>query len=866
MRQHRLGVNITPRSGVLKGAHLDLGAMGDTFMTAAVLLAGAEGVSTIRGIATQRVKECNRIKAIVCELQKLDVTCRELDDGLEIHGMRFEDMRPNTVIECYDDHRVAMAFAVLSFRVKGLFISDASCVNKTFPDFWDVMVNSFQATLLPAEPTASSAHNKADDLLPDAVYFVTSAYSQVPITPILQDICHTNEWNFVDLTDEDTLDEITKRHRQLLSYTSFASVFEMAVKETAVNVKVHTVFLCPPPSEKDENYYASLRAQKNTLFVMESVESPVLSDPARACTRYDIFVNHVNKSKGAFSREAVRFVKFLTTPRPSREDLTMALKSTHMVSLTFKTFVGVTPAQIETVCEGCDVMEIRADHLGDWSEGALILELSTLRSLCLNESSVMFTLRSKSQGGNFDGCDTKANMIINLALRQGCEFLDVEGTLPSDLIRCIHDKKGNSTIVVSYHDIFGCHPSVIRREAQRALQYDADVVKVVVVAGDVRDCISVVDIVKNIVKDRPWMALATGVHGALSRALNTTLTPVTHEALPFPAAPGQLSLRAVNTLRSTLGMIPPKEFFVVGHPVSKSLSPVIHNTAFTALGLPHTYSRVETSDITAIRDRLCTDAFGGCSVTIPHKISVIDLVDVLSEHAEAIGAVNTLVPMGCTDSDEVVIYGDNTDWMALRRLIESRRSPSLPCRNGLVLGAGGAARSAIYALLKLQCRCIGVYNRTFEKGAAVAASFKQEGVFAMRHVEEKVSGGWDVVISTLPVQADKECYPPIIFHKKNVIVVDMAYLPNREDTDVLRVASFANQDARCIRGVEVLVEQALQQFKLWTCHNAPRGKIWEAVKSQRMDRGELCPQQHAWKADQLKVDSTDSRGEDSDSD
>ena len=113
--------------------------MSDAFMAAAVLMVAAPlgAVSRITNIANQRLKESNRILAVVTELGKLGVVARERPDGLEVEGVGALAALKPAVIACHDDHRLAMAFAVLGCRVPGLVISDRRCVAKTYPAFWD---------------------------------------------------------------------------------------------------------------------------------------------------------------------------------------------------------------------------------------------------------------------------------------------------------------------------------------------------------------------------------------------------------------------------------------------------------------------------------------------------------------------------------------------------------------------------------------------------------------------------------------------------------------------------------------------------------------------------------------------------------
>jgi len=171
-----------PPIGQLRaGGYIDMEPMTDAFLTASVLAAVAtqpsleerrvDGISPnttrILGIANQRVKECNRIRAMIDELGKFSilharpvfdlffwvflakfgVETKELDDGLEIYGKPMSELKEETSVHCYDDHRVAMAFSVLGTVVKGTVLEEKVCVGKTWPNWWDDLENKVRSEI-----------------------------------------------------------------------------------------------------------------------------------------------------------------------------------------------------------------------------------------------------------------------------------------------------------------------------------------------------------------------------------------------------------------------------------------------------------------------------------------------------------------------------------------------------------------------------------------------------------------------------------------------------------------------------------------------------------------------------------------------
>ena len=154
-----------PPPGGLKGLDdIDMEPMTDAFLTASVLAAVSNGTTKIRGIANQRVKECNRIKAMKDELKKFGVECRETEDGIEVDGKPIEKLSsPAQGVFCYDDHRVAMSFSVLATAVPApTLILERECTAKTWPGWWDIMSVYFRVRLSGQEVDDLHSHQEKD--------------------------------------------------------------------------------------------------------------------------------------------------------------------------------------------------------------------------------------------------------------------------------------------------------------------------------------------------------------------------------------------------------------------------------------------------------------------------------------------------------------------------------------------------------------------------------------------------------------------------------------------------------------------------------------------------------------------------------
>jgi 3-phosphoshikimate 1-carboxyvinyltransferase len=121
----------------LAGIELDMGDMPDVAPTLAMVAAFAEGTTIIKNIASLRIKECDRLSAVVSELRKMGADVEEEETRMIIHGRKGGANLHGATIATYDDHRMAMSFAVAGLRIPGVLIADGQCVAKSFPDFWE---------------------------------------------------------------------------------------------------------------------------------------------------------------------------------------------------------------------------------------------------------------------------------------------------------------------------------------------------------------------------------------------------------------------------------------------------------------------------------------------------------------------------------------------------------------------------------------------------------------------------------------------------------------------------------------------------------------------------------------------------------
>jgi len=274
-------------------------------------------------------------------------------------------------------------------------------------------------------------------------------------------------------------------------------------------------------------------------------------------------------------------------------------------------------------------------------------------------------------------------------------------------------------------------------------------------------------------------------------------------------------------------------FYIFGQGISFSVSPTIHLAGFHYYNLPHTYEIHQTKTVNELHSLISSPSFGGASVTMPHKLAIGKFCSTLTEHSRVIGAVNTLIREDMTTSR---LKGDNTDWTGLAKILQqkSKDLSKLP-KTGLVIGAGGASRAALYAMYQTGLKNIYLFNRTKSRAENIARDFAYLfRITVLDHLEDLSNKKFvapDVLIGTIPAEnTTTDFFPAALFTKPQGICIDMSYKPRQ--TPLLVAAIRLGRDWATVTGIEVLLEQGFDQFKLWTGKEAPKAVMREAVAAR----------------------------------
>jgi len=251
---------------------------------------------------------------------------------------------------------------------------------------------------------------------------------------------------------------------------------------------------------------------------------------------------------------------------------------------------------------------------------------------------------------------------------------------------------------------------------------------------------------------------------------------------------------------------------IIGSPITHSLSPAIHSAGYAAKKLNYTYLAFEVNDLKGAIDGIRALGIKGISVTIPHKVAVVQYLDRIDDRAQKIGAVNTIL------NKNGKLTGFNTDCDGAMKAIEEKTT--IAHKKVVLLGAGGAARSIAFGLKEKKANVL-ILNRTIQKAKelASATNARFEGLTELPEIKK-----CDILINATNV----EIVPKEVLHK-NLTVFDIRYNP--KETQLIIDAR--KSGCMIVYGYKMLLYQAVAQFELFTGTAAPV-EVMEKALLQRL--------------------------------
>ncbi|KAF5664997.1 quinate repressor [Fusarium heterosporum] len=427
---------------------------------------------------------------------------------------------------------------------------------------------------------------------------------------------------------------------------------------------------------------------------------------------------------------------------------------TYALSVPLSTLINLIPkltgVDIEADAIELTIPMLKLSDEGQESKDAVADEIS--RQYFVVRRNIRLPIIYNIDANNTARCATDEDEYFRLlhhGLRLAPEYLCVDLTLDATKIQDLMICRGRTKIIGHYAvadaAIDGWDSPTQWALVARAQSLGCDILRIKQEASCLADNFAAQHFVHRVKSCQqyniPVIAYNTGQHSRISCYLNSVLSPVTHSLARklVPECPSNSLLTVCEAQKAAFSsfLLDGQNFGIYGNNTSQSLSPAMHNAAFQLLGMPHRYSIFLRESIDDLFEMVKDNQFGGASITAPFKTAIIPKLDFLSEEAKAIGAVNTMLCLKSSSLDSllnrntagptVALFGENTDWIGIHTCVQRNLSPINAVRRrttGLIVGAGGMARAAAYALMRLGVKTILIHNRTRSRAEELIKQFQ----------------------------------------------------------------------------------------------------------------------------------------------
>jgi 3-dehydroquinate dehydratase / shikimate dehydrogenase len=431
---------------------------------------------------------------------------------------------------------------------------------------------------------------------------------------------------------------------------------------------------------------------------------------------------------------------------------------------------------------------------------------------------VIATCRRVASGGKFRGSIVSQLDILGKAAAAGCQLIDVELETAS---KCkpeqLQKLRTRAALILSFHDFRATKK--LEQTLEKMLAYPADFYKIVSTATTLSDNVTMIKFLAREGDRHSLVGMCMGEQGVISRVLGVRAGSVFTFASAVAGeetAPGQITAQDLrNVYRIENVDVATRVYGVVGAPIAHSLSPAIMNAAFRRENVNAVYLSLHAKTLKDLLTCVREIPIHGISVTMPYKEAILPHLDNTDAHTTKIGACNTVVR-----AQDGKLYGFNTDAAGIVRPLE-RRLNTLEGARILVIGAGGAARAAVFGL-KERGSEVYILNRS----AAPAKKLAHQARARIVKRPDLKKLAFDVIINATPVGMGNLRESPLQEQEINArYVFDMIYDP--PETRFLKLAK--ERGAQVIPGIEMFVHQAARQFEIWTGKPAPWDEMLRVV-------------------------------------
>jgi 3-dehydroquinate dehydratase / shikimate dehydrogenase len=445
------------------------------------------------------------------------------------------------------------------------------------------------------------------------------------------------------------------------------------------------------------------------------------------------------------------------------------------------------------------------------------------------------TCRRTVNGGKFSGNVAAEIEVLSKAAAAGFHIVDVELESVEAMKKGELQKLRETgvALIISHHDFNATKD--LEGIYKRIIPFHPDFIKIVPTAKTLSDNVTLMRFIERMEDHSNIIGICMGDAGIISRVLGVRAG----SAFTFAAAstgeetgPGQIAARTlIETYRIDQVDAATKVYGVAGNPIRSSLSPIMMNTAFRRETVNAVYLALQANKLSDLLKLVHEIPIQGLSVTMPLKEEIMAHLEKTDPLSAKIGACNTVLR-----AQDGKLYGFNTDVAGITGPLEKRMS--LRGAKALVLGAGGAARAAVFGLREKGAE-VFILNRTAETAHKLA---RQSGAKTIKK-DAVAKTAFDVIINATPIGMAGIKANQLLEAKdlNTKLVFDLVYNPL--ETPLLRMAR--QKGIPIITGIEMFVQQGARQFEIFTGKPAPEEEMLRVVIHSLRQQAEAAPEASA---------------------
>ena len=737
----------------------------DTFLTWVILACFIPGKTKIINIKNQNIKECKRVDVVFDHLKKANVEISRDGTNLEIIGKDYTNYN-GIEVNCHNDHRIAMSFSLFGLLVPNVIISDYSCVEKTFPSFWELTYD------LGLENHYYENTNGQKKIKDEYNPIILIGMTKSGKSTLGKTFAKKNKFSYTD-TDM----EIEKKYgcspEQIIikkGWEYFREIESDIFNTILISKKYMVISTGGGIVERESNlnllkdYKYVIHIIRNLDIIKQMIDLNIWKD------KFDL----VWKKREDIYQQYSTYQFF--NDNTSDKFCNWLNKIINPISINKNSFFlcldGSDLERKESIIKNidADAIELRGDLLDKYDFDYIDQQINFL--IKWSNLPIIFTFRSVDEGGKYEG--DQVEKYLERAIYNGVSLIDVELKTNKEI------EKKHSLVIGSCHsESWNKLETTVRKGFYF---HKPDIIKLV---GNENFKSLMFDLVKDYSVNK--IILTSGNEGKMSRVYNKFLTPITNKHMNSVAL-GQLTKEEIVQIRKILNLDQKNKLYLIGNKISESPSPFIHNYVFDHYNLYTDYKLFDTPDIKNVENILKDNNFKGASVTIPFKESIFDYLDEFTIDSQEIKAVNTIYKINNK------LIGANTDWKALFNIIDSLKNLNLGC----VIGTGGAARAACYAFKKSNIK-FDVLGRNKINGLKLIQEFNGRNYSQLDYL----NNDHQVIIICVPNNVDI----PFQNLSSNSTIIDMSY-------SIKNPRNYP-KNMKIYDGYTILKDQAIEQFEYW---------------------------------------------------